>query len=122
MDWIYRDLMPETNNAVHVTKILWDFFVFLFFLKILSHKLNCSSINKSTCIVFLGGGILNFYFSIRFCSTNLIVNPKQGIHLNWSFQIEDFSPHSDTHYSGTHSYMCVCVRTLFKPSCHKNIS
>lgn len=55
-------------------------------------------------------GILNFYFS-RFCLTNLIVNPKQGtsIHWNWSFQIEDFSPHSDTHITQVHTLTCVCV-------------
>lgn len=65
---------------------------------------------------------LNFYFSLRFRPTNLIVNPKQSIHWNWFFQIKDFSPHSDTHITQVHTLTCVCVRTLFKPSCHKNTS
>lgn len=58
MDLIYRDLMPEIIN-VALTKVLGFFmyFEFLCFLKILSNKLNCFSINKS-----IGGFFLYFIF------------------------------------------------------------
>lgn len=60
MDLIYRDLMPEIIN-VALTKVLGFFmyFEFLCFLKILSNKLNCFSINKSIGVFFY---ILYFEF------------------------------------------------------------
>lgn len=110
MDWIYRDLMPETNNAVHVTKVLWGFFVFLFFLKILSHKLNCSSINKSTCIGFLGGYFeFLFFHKILFNKFNCQSQTRYSLELvfpNWRFFTTQW--HTLLRYTLLHVCVCVC--------------